>query len=52
MSPQVASYIKHLPTDQGTSVRPSGRLPSSRTVPGGSEIAGIQNEGFLFKRFI
>lgn len=40
VSPQVASHSKHFPTDQGIKVRPSGRLPSSLTVPGGSLIAG------------
>jgi len=37
----VKSHTKHLPCDHGTSVKPSGRLPSFRDSHDGSSLAGI-----------
>ena len=41
VSGHVKSYTKHLPCDHGTSVKPSGRLPSFRDRHDGSSLAGI-----------
>ena len=41
VSGHLKSHIKHLPCDHGTSVKPSGRLPSFRDRHDGSSLAGI-----------
>src|SRR6218665_2062354 len=37
----VTSQVRHLPHDQGISVTPSGRLPSSPVMPSGSFLEGV-----------
>lgn len=44
MSTQVESQIKDFPLDHGIKVRPSGRLPSARLIPGGSKRDGMPQE--------
>ncbi|KAJ4434391.1 hypothetical protein ANN_22951 [Periplaneta americana] len=41
---QVESQIKDVPLDHGIKVRPSGRLPSARLIPGGSKRDGMPQE--------